>query len=230
MQDTMTRIIWFLSLSVALYGCGTDSEDSSSAADADNDDAFWVEDDLDDVETGSLTIKLPEERSSGEGLCSLNITRIPEERLASLILTLDVIGEGCDVAGYCDNPDMRNGQLTYSGGIDGDNEFATMVLNYEPPGDPEEEVMWMYNAIFKTEPFSRFEMSVDGEAFNVLTSDTRGAEDFSAGPHIWNTKIVIEADMLRSSEADSQTEPGLQTRGEISYEGLCEVSAKYMRP
>lgn len=124
---------------------------------------------------------------------------------------------------------MRSGQINYSGGIDGDKPFATMILNYEPPSDSEEILLWMYNAYYKSAPYSRFDMRVDGEAFNALTSDMRDADDYSKGPHVWNTKIDIEADMLQSSDAGDQTSPGLQTRGKFSYEGPCEVYGKYIQ-
>ena len=225
----MTRTIWLLILSFALYACGADSEDSSSIVQQDSDDSQWLEDAEEDVETGSLSINLPGEHGSGKAMCSMNITRIVDKRLANVILTLDVIGKGCDVFGNCDNPNMQRGDFNYSGGIDGDQPFTTMSLGYEPPSDSEEELLWMYNALYKSAPFSRFEMWVDGEPFNALTSDSRGAEDLSKGPHLWNMKIDIEADMLQSTDAGDQSSPGLQTRGEFSYEGPCEVYAKYMQ-
>lgn len=226
----MTRTVWVLILSFAFYGCGSDSEDAPSTVQSDSDDSQWLEDAEEAVETGSLSINLPGEHGSGRAMCSMNITRIVDKRLANVILTLDVFGKGCDGMGNCDNPNMQGGDLNYSGGIDGDQPFATMVLNYEPPSDSEEELMWMYNVIYNSAPFSRFDMWVDGEPFNALTSDTRGAEDFSKGPHVWNTKIDIEADMLQSTDAGDQSSPGLQTRGEFSYEGPCEIYAKYMQP
>lgn len=228
----MTRFFWLLILvsGFTLYGCGSDSDDTSSDAQPDSDDAQWLDDAEDEVETGAFSINLPGEHGSGNAFCSVNITRMVEKRLANIVLTLDVIGKGCDGMGNCTNPNMQSGQLNYSGGIDGDQPFATMLLGYEPPGDSEEELLWMYNVLYNAAPFSRFDMWVDGESFNVLTSDTRGAEDFSTGPHVWNTKIAIEADMLRSTDADDPSLPGLQTRGELSYEGPCEVFAKYMQP
>lgn len=226
----MTRTVWLLTFVFALHGCGADSEDSSTTVRQDSDDSQGFEADEEGIETGTLAVNLPGEHGSGKAMCSINITRIVEQRLANVILTLDVIGTGCDGMGNCDNPNMRSGELTYSGGIDGDQPFATMIFNYEPPSDSEEELLWMYNVLYNSAPFSRFEMRVDGELFNALTSDTRGAEDFSKGPHLWNTKIDIEADMLQSTDAGDQSLPGLQTRGDISYEGPCEVYAKYMQP
>lgn len=225
----MTRTVWLLIFSFVLYGCGSDSEDASSKVQPDSDDSQWAEDAEDVVETGSLSINLPGEHGSGQAMCSLNITRAVEKRLASIILTLDVIGNGCDGMGNCSNPNMRSGQLNYSGGIDGDKPFGTMILNYEPPSDSEEELLWMYNAIYNSAPFSRFDMLVDGEPFNVLTSDTREADNYSKGPHFWDTKFDIEADMLQSTDAGDQSTPGLQTRGEFSYEGPCEIYAKYIQ-
>jgi len=224
----MTRTVWLLIFSYALNGCGTESEDTSFTDQSDSDDQEWLEATDDVVETGSLSTNLPGEHGSGEAMCSINITRVVNKRLASINLTLDVVGEGCDAMGNCDNPNMRSGQLIYNGGIDGDQPFATMILNYEPPDDSEEELLWMYDVIYNTAPTSSFDMRVDGETFNVLTSDTRGAEDLSIGPHLWNTKIDIEADMLRSTDADNQSPPGLQTRGKFSYEGNCEIYAKVM--
>ncbi|MFT4581306.1 MAG: hypothetical protein ACI915_002068 [Gammaproteobacteria bacterium] len=46
---------------------------------------------------------------------------------------------------------------------------------------------------------------------------------------MWNIQIDVEADMLQSIDAGDQTAPGLQTRGEFSYAGPCEVFAKYMK-
>lgn len=225
----MTRIIWLAILSATLYGCGADNEDSSAAARADNDDSEWLEDEEETIETGSFSVNLPGEHGSGKATCSLNLTRVVDKRLANVILTLDPIATGCDGMGNCSNPDMQSGEFTYSGGIDGDKPFATMILNYEPPSDSDETLLWMYNAMYKSAPFSRFDMRVDGEAFNALTSDMRGADDWSEGPHSWNTKIEIEADMLQSSDAGDQSSPGLQTRGEFSYEGPCEIHGKYMQ-
>lgn len=226
----MTRIAWLLIFGFALCGCGADNEDTSSTVQEDSDDSDWDEEYEDVIETGSFSVNLPGDHGSGKAACSINLTRIVEDRVASIILTLDVVGKGCDGMGHCDNPDMQGGEFTFSGGIEGDKPFATMILNYEPPGDSDEEPMWMYNVIFNETPFSRFEMSVDDKPFNVLTSDTRGAEDLSTGPHLWDTKIDIEIDMLRVSDEDDQSTPGLQTRGEFSYEGPCEVYAKYMGP
>ena len=225
----MKRIIWFASLSLAIYGCGADSEDSSSETWAGDDDSEWLEDEEETIETGSFSVNLPGEHGSGKATCSLNLTRIVDQRLANLILTLDPIATGCDGMGNCNNPNMRSGEFMYNGGIEGDKPFATMVLNYEPPTDSDETLLWMYNVIYNTTPFSRFDMSVDGEAFNALTSDMRGAVDWSDGPHVWNTKIEIEADMLQSSDSGDQSSPGLQTRGEFIYEGPCEVHGKYMQ-
>lgn len=225
----MTRTVWLLTLSFALHGCGADSEDSSSTVQPDSDDWQAFEAAEEDVETGSLAVDLPGEHGSGNAMCSMNITRVVDKRLANVILTLDVIGKGCDVFGNCDNPNMQSGEFNYSGGIDGDQPFATMILNYEPPSDSEEELLWMYNVLYNSAPLSRFEMWVDGEPFNALISDSRGAEDLSKSPHLWNTKINIEADMLQSTDAGDQSLPGLQTRGKFSYEGLCEVTVKYMQ-
>ncbi len=225
----MTRTVWLLTLGFALHGCGADSDDSSLTVQPDSDYSQVFEVDDEAVETGSLAVDLPGEHGSSKAMCSINITRIVDERLANVILTLDVLGKGCDVFGSCDNPNMQSGEFSYSGGIDGDQPFATMILNYEPPSDSEEEILWMYNVLYNSAPFSRFEMWVDGEPFNALTSDSRGAEDFSKGPHLWNTKIEIEADMLQSTDAGDQSLPGLQTLGTFSYEGLCEVSAKYVQ-
>ena len=225
----MTRSLWFLIFGITLASCGSDSADSLSSDQQNNDDSQWLETDEEVVDTGSLSIDLPGEHGSGNGLCSMNIIRASNKSLASINLTLDVIGEGCDGMGNCSNPNMQSGQLMYSGGIDGEQAFATMVLNYEPPGDADEELLWMYNALYKSEPFSRFGMWVDGEPFNVLTSDAREAEDYAKGPHVWATRIEIEADMLRSSDTDDGMTPGLQTRGKISYEGHCEMHIKYMQ-
>lgn len=225
----MARTFWLLIFSFALSGCGSDSDDTSFADESNSDDEQWMDAAEDAIETGSLSINLPGDHGSGAAMCSLNITRAVDKRLASIMLTLDVVGKGCDGMGNCDNPNMRSGQLNYNGGIDGDEPFGTMILNYEPPDDSGEEQLWMYNVIYNTSPTSSFEMWVDGEPFNVLTSDTRGAENYSTGPHLWNTKIDIEADMLRSTDADGPSTPGLQTRGEFSYEGICEIYAKYMK-
>jgi hypothetical protein len=225
----MTRIIWLAILSLTLYGCGGDSEDSSSADWEDDDESEWAEDGDETVETGSFAVNLPGDHGSGEAMCSLNLTRAVDKRLASIILTLDVIARGCDGMGNCSNPGMRSGEFNYSGGIDGDQPFATMILNYEPPTDSEEILLWMYNVLYKSAPTSRFDMHVDGESFNVLTSDIRDADDFSKGPHIWNTTFEIEADMLQSSDAGDQSSPGLQTVGEFSYEGPCEIYAQYIQ-
>jgi len=225
----MTRTLRLLIFGFMLSGCGSDSGDSSSTGQSGSDDSQWAEATEEVVETGSLSINLPGEHGSGKAMCSMNITRAVEKRLANIVLTLDVIGSGCDGMGNCSNPNMQSGQLNYSGGIDGDQPFATMILNYEPPSDSEEELLWMYNVIYNTAPFSRFDMLVDGESFNVLTSDTREADNFSKGPHIWNTKFDIEADMLQSTDAGDQSSPGLQTRGVFSYEGPCEIYAKYMQ-
>lgn len=224
----MTRSVWLLIFSFALYGCSSDSEDSSSMAGQEDD---WPEDEYEEetVETGSLSISLPGEHGSGQATCDLNLMRVVDKRLANVILTLDVIGKGCDGMGNCSNPDMRGGQMNYSGGIDGDKPFATMVLNYDPPSDSEEGVFWMYNVFLNASPFSRFEMWVDGEPFNALTSDTRGADDLFKGPHFWNAKIDIEADMLQTTDDDDQS-PGPQMRGTFSYEGPCEIYVKYMQP
>lgn len=223
----MTKMTWLAILSLTLYGCGADSDDSSAATD--NDDSDWLEDEEDTIETGSFSVNLPGEHGSGKATCSLNLTRVVDQDLASLILTLDPIAKGCDGMGNCSNPNMQSGEFTYSGGIDGDKPFATMILNYEPPTDSDEALLWMYNVIYNTAPFSRFDMSVDGEAFNALTSDLRGADDWTNGPHVWNTKFEIEADMLQSSDAEDQASPGLQARGEFIYEGPCEIHGKLMQ-
>ncbi len=223
----------FLMISVlVLYGCGGDAGDRPDDAMADSDDADWVDDmqdeDIDDVETGAFSVDLPGEAGPTDALCSLIITRFPENALASVMLTLDVIGEGCDVTSRCDDPNKQNGDINYSGGIDGENPFSTAVVGYEPPGDPEVQSMWMFNAVYKEQPFSRFDLRVDGEPFDIRESDVRGADDFAKGPHVWNTEIVIEADMLKSTADDGPNETPVQARGTFTYKGGCEVVAKSM--
>ena len=225
----MTRTAWFAILGLMLHGCGAESDDSSPMVEAGSDESEWLEDEDETVEIGSFSVSLPEEQGPDSASCSINLTRAVGKRLANVILTLDVIGKGCDGMGNCSNPNMQSGVLNFSGGIDGDKPFATMILNYEPPSDDDETPMWMYNVIYNSAPFGRFDMKVENEAFNVLTSDWRDADDFSKGPHVWNTKIELEADMLQADIAENQSSPGLQTRGEFSYEGPCEIYGKYIQ-
>ena len=225
----MSKTAWLTFLSLTLSGCGSESEDSSSMDSPRHDDSEWLEDEVEAPLAGSFLVDLPGEHGSGMAACSINLTRAVNKRLASISLTLDVFGSGCDAMGNCSNPNMRSGQLNFSGGIDGDKPFGTMLLGYEPPSDSEEAILWMYNVLYKTTPFSRVDMRVDGDSFDVLTSDLRGADVFSKGPHVWNTQIEIEADMLKSSADSTPSTPGLQTRGEFAYEGPCEIYGKTMQ-
>ena len=226
----MQRSIYLLMLSFFLFGCGGNDEDSSLMLDADAAIEDTSEAQEDTIPMGSFETDLPANGGSGRATCNINLTRIVEKRLANIILTLDVIGEGCDGMGRCENENMQDGELNFSGGIDGDKAFATMIANYEPPSESEDEELWMYNVIHKKSPFSSFEMLVDGEPFNVLTSDTKGAENFAKGPHVWDVQVDIEADMLQSNLAADQSVTGTQTLGKYSYNGPCEVFAKYMNP
>lgn len=225
----MGRTLWLVILGIALLGCGTEKDDAPLTVDNDGDDTDWADyadDDIDDVETGAFSTNLPGEAGVSEALCDLIITRVVDQSMATIMLNLDVIGEGCDVTGRCDDPEKRNGDINYNGGIEADKPFATMVLGYEPPSDPKVQSMWMYNAVFKAEPYSRFEMQVDGEQFDILTSDIRGADNFATGPHVWRTRIDIEADMLKSGDDTDSASPKAQVLGKFSYEGNCEVSVK----
>ena len=225
----MTRNICLFMFSTLLFGCGSNGDDAPMQGQPDDDESEWLDEADNGVISGALSMNLPGDHGSGEAMCMLNITRAVGKRLASVSITLDVVGKGCDGMGNCSNPDMRSGRLTYNGGIDGDQAFGTMILNYEPPGDSEDVRLWMYDVILNSDPFSRFSMWVDGEPFDVVSSDTRGAENFADGPHLWNTKFVIEADMLESTDDGDQSSPGTRMRGEFSYEGICEVFAKYMQ-
>lgn len=221
----MKIYVWMFALCLAVFGCGSDNEE---AADDNwpNEEALANDEEAPEGTFGTMMIALPDDPGNGGGSCSLNITRITADRLANVIASFEVFAAGCDGMENCENPNMQRGDIMYSGGIDGDNPFATMSFNYRAPSATEDQKMWMYNAIFKTAPFSSFDMQVGGSPYNILTSDTRGAEDMLGGPHIWQTRIEIEADMLEAS--DESSGQGLQARGTFVYEGRCEVYIKVM--
>lgn len=221
----MKIYVWMFALCLVAIGCGSDNEE---VADDNwpNEEALANDEEAPEGNFGTMQIALPNDPGNGGGSCSLNITRITADRLANVIANLQVFAQGCDGMGNCENPNMQRGDMMYSGGIDGDNPFTTISFNYRVPSASEEHKMWMYDAIFNAEPFSRFEMQVDGSPYNILTSDTRGADNLLEGPHVWNTRLEIEADMVAAS--DEQSDKGEQARGTFVYEGLCEVYFKIM--
>ncbi len=112
-QQNRKRAAWLLLSSLLISGCGSDAstsqdssvdpilEDQLSAAEFDS-----AGENSEPLELGSISLNLPSAEGSGKALCNLSLTRIPEANLANVILTLDIVGAGCDGMGSCTNPNM----------------------------------------------------------------------------------------------------------------------------
>lgn len=180
-------------IAIALIGamlsaCGGESE---PAVDSDAGDALVDAALADDVETtesfddlpfGEFTTSLTAAEGSGKALCDAVITRILSDELANITISLSVIGESCDPTGLCESDDDRNGDFSYTGGVVSDEEPATMTLGYEPPGMTGRDVLWMYDTVLNPSPSSRFELLVDGDAYDIQSDDLQGIDDLGSGP------------------------------------------------
>lgn len=223
----MKNLIWLCAFGLFLFGCKSEGGEASDTY-FDEEDEFALEEEAELAEAyiGELTIDLPEDGGTYDAYCTINLIRVPEDQLASIILTFDIIGQGCDGIGNCEDDNMMDGRLSLSGGHEGANPFAMMSLGYEPPSNTEEENIWIYNVIFNSEPFNSFELWVDDQPFDLTTPEPGEAQ--SPYPEVWNSRIELEADMIKSSESSDQSNPGLQARGKFVYEGPCEGTTKIM--
>ena len=220
----MIKYTWLLALSLLVMGCASEGGEPSLS------DEWPVDTELAEVEDnpegnfGTLEITLPDDPGNGGASCSISIIRMPANRTANVMIAMAVFGKGCDGMGNCENPDMQRGDIMYSGGVEGNKPVQTMSMKYQSPSPTSNEKTWIYNAVFKANPFNSFELQVDESPFDILTSDSKGADNILGAPHVWDARFKIEADMLEASNPDQ----GVEARGTFTYEGLCEVSIKNM--
>ena len=205
---------------IGLAACGGADEpdaDADLAYDEDASEYDYEDDSLgDDEELGSLSVDVAGDVRETQGYCSLAITRMEAEAVATVAANLTVQG----------NDDQSDfGELNIAWGTDPENGTVPMGINYEPPvpDDSEEyDLGWVYDA--ENPGTASFALSVDGENFDVVGGDPRGADDARGAPHLWQSTLVVSANLVNPRD-DGQANRG---EGKFKYDGLCTVSVRVL--
>lgn len=230
----MKLIVIVVMLAFGLTACGAPSDKENSA----NSPAFTAEamgDEADDTEVadepeskdpeyGYLVVDLPDYENRGDAYCSIQISRVKEQPSANVIVQFSVEGITRPQTGeHPDSEQWSSGEFTFHGSLDSTNSFTTISADYEPPSRFDEPMKegWFFDA---ASPDGSFALRVDGELFNILASDARGADVFANAPHLWQSTLDLEANLLNPRESGQE----VKARAKVHYEGLCTVSVQYI--
>ena len=230
----MKLVVVLAILAFGLTACGAPSNsekstnEATASAEAMGDEAddteLADEPEGKDPEYGYLVIDLPDYENRGDAYCSVQISRVKEQRMANVIVQLSVEGITRPQSGeHPDADQWSSGDFTFHGSLDSANAFTTISAGYEPPSRFDEPMMegWFFDA---ASPDGSFALRVDGELFDIFASDTRGADNFANAPHLWQSTLDLEANLFNPRECGQE----VKARAKVRYEGLCTVSVQYI--
>lgn len=218
----MDRIFALILSAILLAACGseepTSDQDYDDTSFADDD---WEEESLeDDPELGALRIDIAGDKGDTRAFCSLYITRMEDDEVATLSADLSMLG-------FDEEPSVNAdfGELMANWGSDADNGTVTMGFNYEPPLPDDadaDDLGWVYDPENPTPP--SLSLMVDGKPYDFVGGDLRGTDDPSKAPHLWQTKLVMSANLVNPRDNGQN----IRGQGDFEYDGLCSVNIRLL--
>lgn len=227
----MKPIFALLIFIFALTACGG----GESASDKDLDESSYADDDwendsddedadeedfADDPELGMLRVDHAGENRETLAFCSLTITRMDGDDIATIYVGLSVLG-------FDEKPSANAdfGDISANWGTDPDNGVVTMGFSYEPPlpdDSDADDLGWVYDPMNPKPP--SLALTVDGEPYDFARSDARGADDLRTGPHLWQTSLVMSANLVNPRDNGEMN----RAQGNFTYDGLCSVTIQVL--